>query len=295
MTYSILGLDPLNGDLGIAVQSKFPNVGGLVPYGKAKVGVIATQAFGNPIHGSEGLMLLQSNIHPQKVISILLENDPSREQRQIGIINSSGEMASYTGEECLGWNGWAGSVYGKSCVCQGNGLESENVLREMVNSFQETSGSLAEKLIEALFAAQRAGGELRGQQSSGLLVVRENGGYGGMDDRYIDIRIYDHKEPINELARCFKIHKLTYFCSDPSNLIKIDADISKELKEIMTERGFYKQASSKEWAQEEIKALQRFMGWENYDNRMRNDDLIDIEVLDDIRKQHQVYRGKMQG
>ncbi len=292
MTYSIVGFDPNSGDLGVAAQSKFPNVGGLVPYATAKVGAIATQAFGSPAHGAQGLELLSAGMSPQQVLSSLLDNDANRAQRQIGIISACGDMAGYTGNECLEWTGWAGSVYGTHCICQGNGLASENVLTAMINAFDSTAGALADKLIQALLAAENAGGELRGQQSASLLVVRENGGYGGVGDRYVDIRIYDHQTPIEELARCYEIHKLSYFSSDPENLVKITGDIANELVKIMTDRGFYPYSYCNHWGENEIKSLERFMGWENYDNRLRNDDLIDLEVLHDMREKHRILGYK---
>lgn len=287
MTYSIIGLDPSNGDLGVAVQSKFPNVGGLVPYGKANLGVIATQAFGNPRHGDIGLKLLGSGASPSQAIEILLQGDDSREQRQVAIIDRHGLAACHTGREVYQWDGWAGDHKGDYCLAIGNGLTNETVTKRMILGFERESGSLPERLIKALSAGQAAGGELRGQQSAALLVLRENGGYGGLDDRLVTISIYDHEKPIDELARCYDIHRMSYFPSDPQNLIPISPELAEELKNIMSANGFYHGVIDERWEADAIESMQRFMGWENYDNRIRDDNLIDIEVLADIRDRHE--------
>jgi uncharacterized Ntn-hydrolase superfamily protein len=286
VTYSISGYDPSNGDLGVAVQSKFPNVGGLVPYGQANLGVIATQAFGNPQHGSLGLKLLDSGASPSQTLDILLHNDEAREQRQVSVLDRHGRAASYTGREVHGWDGWAGDDQGDCCLAMGNGLASDKVTKSMVLAFEGEPGSLAERLIGALHAGQAAGGELRGQQSAALLVLRKNGGYGGLDDRLVTISIYDHKSPIDELARCFDIHRMSYFPSDPENLVPITGELAIELKTLLSTRGFYDGPVDRDWEQGAIDAMQRFMGWENYDNRIRDDRLIDTEVLTDMRSRH---------
>jgi uncharacterized Ntn-hydrolase superfamily protein len=168
----------------------------------------------------------------------------------------------------------------------GNGLASDKVTKSMVLAFEGESGSLAERLIGALHAGQAAGGELRGQQSAALLVLRKNGGYGGLDDRLVTISIYDHKSPIDELARCFDIHRMSYFPSDPENLVPITGELAIELKKLLSTRGFYDGPVDRDWEQGAIDAMQRFMGWENYDNRIRDDCLIDTEVLTDMRSRH---------
>jgi len=278
-----MGHDPSNGDLGVAVQSKFPNVGGLVPYGRATVGVLATQAFANPRHGSIGLKLLRCGAEPRQVVDILLQADTAHEQRQFAVLDAEGRSASHTGAEVYEWDGWAGDRVGNHCLALGNGLAGGEVLDSMVCVFEDGTGTLSERLITALAAGETAGGELRGQQSAALLVLRENGGYGGLDDRHVAISIYDHRQPIDELERCYEIHKLSYFPSDSTNLVAIGSELANELKQLMRERDFYRGPLDGRWESDAIRSMQMFMGWENYDNRIRDDDLIDTEVLADMR------------
>ncbi len=201
-TFSIVGRDPENGDLGVAVQSKFFAVGSVVPWAKAGVGAIATQAWGNTTYGPKGLEMLESGLTAQQALDRLIADDNGRSQRQVGIIDAKGNPANYTGDECLEW---AGGVKGENHTAQGNILVSGEVVKAIGEAFEETEGELAEKLMAALIAGQETGGDRRGQQSAALLVVREGGGYSGFNDRYIDLRVDDHKRPIEELHRLLKI------------------------------------------------------------------------------------------
>ena len=201
-TFSIVGRDPENGDLGVAVQSKFFAVGVVVPWAKAGVGAVATQSWTNPTYGPKGLALLENGLTAQQALDRLIADDEGRSQRQVGMIDADGNVANYTGDECLGW---AGARRGKHYTAQGNLLVGEAVVEAMGVAFEETEGELAEKLMAALIAGQKKGGDRRGQQAAALLVVRENGGDGGFNDRYIDLRVDDHKQPIKELHRLLKI------------------------------------------------------------------------------------------
>ena len=201
-TFSIVGRDPENGDLGVAVQSKFFAVGAVVPWAKAGIGAIATQSWTNTTYGSKGLALLGNGLTAQQALDQLVADDDGRSQRQVGIIDADGNVANYTGDECLEW---AGARSGENYTAQGNLLTGEAVVDAMGEAFEETEGELAEKLMAALIAGQEKGGDRRGQQAAALLVVRENGGEGGFDDRYIDLRVDDHKQPIKELHRLLKI------------------------------------------------------------------------------------------
>ncbi len=283
MTFSIIGYDPDNGDLGIAVHSKFPNVRATIPFAEAGIGAIATQSYCNTSFGPKGLELLKNGASPQQVVDILIQTDPERNYRQLGVIDAQGNAANYTGQECFDW---ADGFVGKNCTVQGNVLAGKQVLTSMQQSFQTHQGTLAERLIHALAMGQEAGGDRRGQQSAALLVVRKNAGYGGHDDCYVDISIYDHQQPMEELKRLYEIHRLTYFKSETKNLLPINSDIAKELQTIMQNNDFYKGDIHGMFDQPTQKALHDFMGWENYDERMRDDNLIDIEVLDDIRKNY---------
>ena len=203
-TFSIVGYDASTGALGIAVQSKFFAVGSVVPWAEAGVGAIATQSWANTTYGPNGLKLLKSGLSAEQTLERLIADDPGRATRQVGIVDAKGNIANYTGDEC---NAWAGAVSGKNYTAQGNILAGEEVVKAMGKTFEETEGELADKLMAALFAGQEAGGDTRGQQSAALLVVQEHSGYGGFNDRYIDLRVDDAEKPIEALQRLLEIHK----------------------------------------------------------------------------------------
>jgi len=203
-TFSIVGYDAETGALGIAVQSKFFAVGSVVPWAAAGVGAIATQSWANTTFGPNGLKFLKSGLSAEQTLERLIAEDPGRATRQVGIVDAKGNVANYTGDEC---NAWAGAVSGKHYTAQGNILAGEEVVKAMGKAFEATEGELADRLMAALFAGQEAGGDTRGQQSAALLVVQEGSGYGGFNDRYIDLRVDDAEKPIEELQRLLEIHK----------------------------------------------------------------------------------------
>ena len=203
-TFSVVGYDPETGALGIAVQSKFFAVGSVVPWAEAGVGAVATQSWANTTYGPKGLKLLKSGLSAEQALQRLIADDPDRATRQVGIVDAKGNVANYTGDAC---NAWAGAVSGEHYTAQGNILAGEDVVKAMGKAYEETDGELADKLMAALFAGQAAGGDTRGQQSAALLVVQKNGGYGGFNDRYIDLRVDDAEKPIEELQRLLEIHK----------------------------------------------------------------------------------------
>jgi uncharacterized Ntn-hydrolase superfamily protein len=210
-TYSITAFDPDTGDLGVAVQSKFFNVGTVVPWARAGVGAIATQALANITYGPSGLKLLAQGKSPAQALEILTQADDDREERQCGIVDAQGRTATYTGKKCLDF---AGGRTGKDYSIQGNLLASNKVVEAMETAYREAQkapdSELADWLVAAIQAGEDAGGDRRGRQSAALLVVRENAGYDGLNDRYIDLRIEDHKDPTHELARLLRIHKRVY-------------------------------------------------------------------------------------
>jgi uncharacterized Ntn-hydrolase superfamily protein len=203
-TFSIVGYDPETGDLGVAVQSKFFAVGSVVPFAKAGVGAIASQALGNTSYGPRGLAMLELGVTPEATLETLLSDDADREHRQVGIVDAQGRSAAFTGSECMAW---AGDRTGENCSVQGNILVGEETVDAMVRAFQETDDILAERLMRAIEAGQAAGGDSRGMQSAALLVVRAGAGYGGHNDRYCDLRVDDSQDPIRELRRVFQIWK----------------------------------------------------------------------------------------
>src|SRR4029453_14456457 len=197
-TFSIVAYDSETQELGIAVQSKFIAVGSVVPWAKAGVGAIATQSYANTTSGPKGLALLEKGEKPEAVVTKLTEEDKRAASRQVGVVNAKGESATFTGEQC---NTWAGGIKGENFACQGNILAGEDVVKGMVAAYKESKGDLGDRLIAALQAGQDAGGDVRGMQSAALLIVREGWGYGGYNDRYRDLRVDDHAEPIKELKR----------------------------------------------------------------------------------------------
>jgi uncharacterized Ntn-hydrolase superfamily protein len=203
-TFSIAAFDPETKELGVAVQSKFIAVGAVVPWARAGVGAVATQAFANTTFGPRGLELLEKGVPPDEALVRLLEADRGRERRQVGLVNARGESATFTGSQC---NAWAGGIAGENYCVQGNILAGEEVVKAMEKGFRQAGGDLGDRLIAALQAGQDAGGDARGKQSAALLVVREGWGYAGLNDRYRDVRVDDHVEPIVELKRVYELHR----------------------------------------------------------------------------------------
>ena len=210
-TYSIVAFDPATGDLGIAVQSKFFGVGSVVPWAKAGVGAVATQSYANTTYGPKGLELMAAGKSAKEALKVLTDADPERDQRQAGMVDAKGRAASFTGRGC---NAWAGHKVGKHYAAQGNILAGEAVVADMAAAVEKArkipDSELADWLVAGLAAAEAAGGDKRGRQSSALLVVREKGGYARFNDRFIDIRAEDHKTPVKELARLLELHKKFY-------------------------------------------------------------------------------------
>ncbi len=197
-TFSIVAYDPETRDLGVAVQSKYFAVGSVVPRAEANVGAIATQAWANVSYGPDGLALLRRGLTPSEVVAKLTEADVSRERRQLGIVDARGNVASFTGSQCIPW---AASRQGENYTAQGNILIGREVVEAMGDAFEASKGELADKLIESLEAGQKAGGDARGMQAAAILVVREGAGPFGYGDRYVDLRVDDHAQPIEELKR----------------------------------------------------------------------------------------------
>ncbi|MBI5475197.1 MAG: DUF1028 domain-containing protein [Ignavibacteriales bacterium] len=216
-TYSIVGWDSLTGDLGVAVQSKFLGVGAVVPFAKAGVGAVATQAYANTTFGPKGLSLLEKGLSASEVAALLLASDSGIAERQLGIVDSKGNSFAHTGSKCLEY---AGHITGKGYSVQGNILAGREVVNAMARAFETTDGDLATKLLSALDAAEKAGGDKRGRQSAALLVVREKGGYAGFDDSFIDIRVDDDSLPLVELRRLYNLWQSTFLFESRFRSIK---------------------------------------------------------------------------
>jgi uncharacterized Ntn-hydrolase superfamily protein len=305
-TFSIVAVDLETGDAGVAVQSKFPNVRPVVPWAEAGVGAVATQASANATFGPRGLTLMRNGATAEQALKILIDSDSLRQTRQAGIIDANGNSATWTGKECFEWaGGRAGEaigtrgviVTGKGYAAQGNILVGKETVEAIARTFEQTKGSLSDRLVAALVAGGKAGGDRRGEESAALVVKRKGASYDNSSDDYIDISIYDHPTPLLELQRLYELHKLYFFKTDPKNLIKIDAALCKELQTMFKDKAyrgfeFYSGNVTGVFDAPTKKALQDFMGWENYDVRVRDDDQIDTEVLTDIRKNYARYKSQ---
>lgn len=210
-TFSIVAFDPDTKELGVAVQSKFVAVGSVVPWVKAGVGAIATQSYANTRYGPRGLELLESGKTAREVVDALTKDDERRAWRQVGIVDRQGRAATFTGERCMEW---AGGRVGEHYCVQGNILAGQAVVDAMAETFESTEGDLGERLLAALAAGQAAGGDKRGRQSAALYIAREGWGYGGMNDRFRDLRVDDHETPIAELKRIYELHRRVFHRPD---------------------------------------------------------------------------------
>ena len=303
-TYSIVAYDSVTGDLGVAVQSKFPNVGGIVPWGRAGVGAVATQSLGNTAYGERGLDLIAQGATAEEALRIVMRTDTMLQDRQVGMVDARGNAASFTGKSTFDWaGGRVGApsgrgnvpggkgevIVGRGYTAQANIMVSDQTVKNLAETFERSRGDLADRLMAALKAGQAGGGDKRGMQSAALLVVRKNGGYLGANDRFIDIRVYDAPDPIAELERLLTLHKLHFFPSRPQDLIPISPTIVAQLEPIlMTEPANQPQkwlaAKQGSATPTFLEALKNFMYWENYDVRVRMDGKIDRVVLDDVLK-----------
>jgi uncharacterized Ntn-hydrolase superfamily protein len=289
-TFSIVGFDAATGDLGVAVQSKFPNVRAVVPWAKAGVGAVATQSFAELDYGMNGLALLERGATAAEALETVKRGDPGREQRQVGIVDAQGNAATFTGKDCFPW---AGGKTGPGYAVQGNILVGKETIDAMARAFESAHGELAERLLAALVAGGKAGGDRRGEQSAALLVVRKGAGYDGQDN-FVDLSVYDHATPIAELVRLEKLNRLHFRGSKPENLVPVTPAIARELQEIWTKRGFRSGAADGKVDAAFQKTLVDFLGWENYDTRIEPVQKVDLakgetlvldrEVLDDIRR-----------
>ncbi len=210
-TYSIVAFDEKTGDMGVAVQSHWFSVGTIVAWGEAGVGVVATQSFVNPAFGPDGLELLKKGKSPQETVDELLKSDEGREFRQLAILDSKGRAASFTGKLCIQP---AGNIVGKGFSVQANLMSNERIWPAMEKAFNKSAGSLAERMLTALEAAENAGGDIRGKQSAALLVVRAKSTGKIWEDRLVDLRVDDNEAPLVELRRLLNVHQAYQHMND---------------------------------------------------------------------------------
>jgi uncharacterized Ntn-hydrolase superfamily protein len=264
-TFSIVAYDPGRKEWGVAVQSKFLAAAAVVSWAEAGAGAVATQSYANLAYGPDGLYMMKRGTSAEETIANLTEADEQRETRQIGVVDRNGRAAAYTGSEC---HDWAGHIVGEGFACQGNILVPGTV-EAMAAEFERVrggEGELADWLVAALAAGQAAGGDKRGRQAAGVLVVRENGGYGGRTDRYLDLRVDDDPEPIRKLGQLVAMHHLFFGKVDPENVVPL-ADVAADLQALLTRTGHYQGQPTGQFDEHTRKALWALVGEENLEER----------------------------
>ncbi len=279
-TFSIVAFDPETDSLGVAVQSKFLAVGSVVPWARAGVGAVATQAMANYNYGPRGLQLMEEGTTADETVEVLVSADEDRDHRQVGVVDSGGRAATYTGSECFDW---AGGVAGEHYAAQGNILVGAETVEAMAVIYEETKGDLAARLLSALDAGQAAGGDSRGKQSAALLVVREGGGYGGDNDRVVDLRVDDHPEPIRELIRIRDLHTLYFGETRPEDVVAVDGDVRIEVAEALRRAGYL---SGPDAGDDDLfDALSAYVRTENFEEREQRRGYLDRAVLEHMKGQ----------
>jgi len=278
-TFSIVAYDPDRKEWGVAVQSKFLAAAAVVSWARAGAGAVATQAHANLTYGPRGLDMMENGRSARETIDTLIQADEGKAVRQVGMVDKEGTAFAYTGEDC---NEWAGHIIGDGYACQGNILIPGTVeaMAERFESIRGGEGELADWLVEALMAGQEAGGDSRGRQAAGVLVVRKNGGYGGNNDRYLDLRVDDDPQPIRKLKKLVETHHLYFGEVNPDDLIPL-ADVALELQELLQKTGYYDGPLNGVFDQNARKALVALVGVENLEERWDGKgDLIDRTVVD---------------
>ena len=271
-TYSIAACDLEAGQWGVATQSKFLAVGSVVPWAEPQVGAIATQAYANPRYGSEGLALLREGLSAEQVVDRLTSVDEGRDHRQLGIVDEKGRSASFTGEECLDW---AGGRTGPCYAAQGNILVSGATVDALAETFEGSSGDLADRLLDCLDAAQAAGGDRRGQQSAAILVVEKDGGYAKLSDVVVELRVEDHERPLEELRRLYRLHQALFGETPREEWLTVDDGLANELRERLAKLGYEGELDD---------AFNRWAGNVNLEERVDGVEEIDPVVLEELRE-----------
>jgi uncharacterized Ntn-hydrolase superfamily protein len=275
-TFSIVAADPTAGECGVAVASKFLSAGAVVPWARGGLGAIATQSYANTSYGPAGLDLLANGVSPQAVIDRLTAADPDSAKRQLGIVDMHGGAATFSGRGCFPW---FGGLTADHVAVQGNILVSQATVTAMLRTFQTTTGTLAGRLLAALKAGDGAGGDRRGKQSAALLVVKPAGGYGGLNDRYLDLRVDDHPHPVDELERLTGLWRLSFEKPSDDDLLTIDDPLARELRDGLRQLGYDPGPEGESWGDRARQAFTAFSEMENLEDRLRPDGRTDRQVL----------------
>ena len=284
MTFSIVAYAPEEESWGVAVASKFPAVGAVVPWAKAGAGAVATQSYARLPFGPDGLALMARGQSAKAALDQLLTDDDDPAKRQVALVDAQGSVAAYTGAECHDWRGH--QTFDNFSV-QGNLLAGEAVLDAMARAFRSADGELADRLVTALRAGESAGGDRRGKQSAAVLVVRENAGYGNDNDRYLDLRVDDAPDPVAALADLAQMHHLYFQPPDPNDTVPLDADVIRELQTMLISGGYMTGGVNGEWDESCQQAFWMLIGNENLEMRWspkRGMAAIDRMALEHLRK-----------
>jgi uncharacterized Ntn-hydrolase superfamily protein len=263
-TFSIVAYDPVVPAWGVAVASKFPAVGAVVPWAAAGAGAVATQAYANTTFGPQGLDQMRAGASAEQALRELLAADEGRDRRQAGLVDAFGRTASYTGPACQEWAGGRADVH---FAAQGNILVGPQVIDAMAEVFATSPGDLPDRLVSALLAGDRAGGDRRGRQSAALLVVKAGGGYAGFNDRWIDYRVDDHPDPVPRLAELLELHRLYFGESPEADRLPLEGDVVVQLKRMMARLGTYTGPVDGRLEPDALRSLERFIGNENFEDR----------------------------
>ena len=263
-TFSIVAFSADETAWGIAVASKFPAVGAVVPWARAGAGAVATQSYANTAYGPDGLALMAEGLTAQQALDRLVELDADRALRQVGLVDANGGAATFTGDQCLDW---AGGQTGPGYAVQGNILTGPEVVQAMAEAYQGSSGALAERLLTALLAGDRSGGDRRGRQSAALLVVKQGAGYGGHNDRWLDYRVDDHLDPVPRLQELLELHSLYFGQSPPDERLLLQGVELQTLKAILVEHGYYQGPVDGAYDAATRQAMSAFLGNENFEER----------------------------
>jgi len=264
MTFSIVACDLEEQTWGVAVASKFPAVGAVVPWAQAGIGAVATQSFANTSYGPRGLALMATGLSAEEALARLLEDDPERELRQVGLVDGQGRAATFSGSGCFAW---AGGVSGKGYAVQGNILAGKRVVTALEKGFLKSKGDLAARLHAALLAGDRAGGDRRGRQSAAIYMVKPKGGYGGYNDRWLDYRVDDHEDPVPRLGELIELHRLYFGKSPEKERVLLKGDLLKRVQVILKSLDYLKVEPSGEHDEATHKAFSAFIGNENFEER----------------------------
>ncbi|QWK09818.1 MAG: DUF1028 domain-containing protein [Thermoflexus hugenholtzii] len=287
-TFSIVAFDPARQEWGVAVASKFLAAGAVVPWARAGAGAVATQSYANTRFGPEGLDRMAEGLSAEETLAHLLAADPEREKRQVGLVDRAGRAAAFTGAECLPW---AGHRIGEGFCCQGNLLVDARTLEAMAETFVKATGELADRLVAALLAGDRAGGDRRGRQSAAILVVREGGGYGGFNDRYMDLRVDDDPDPVAKLKDLVELHHLYFGTPRPEDRIPIDAALAQEIQRLLRHVGLYTGEITGVYDEATRRALETLFGIENLEERWQPGDAIDRVAWEFLRRRFPLPEG----